>query len=210
VEGVAAIVFAAGSSSRMGFNKLTADLCGAPVLGHVMLKVASIEGFHARVLVVGFEHEKVLSAVGEYGLDAFRVVVNREYFKGLSSSMRLGLEAAGPSAAYMFIHGDMPFVRRGTMERLLGEFSERRPLILAPTHRGRRGLPVIVDARLRRDLMEVAGDIGARAVFGKYAGDLALVEVDDEFILFDIDTPSDLDAARRLCRALQGEEALGL
>ena len=203
MSGVAAIVFAAGLSSRMGFNKLTADLCGAPVLGHVTSKVASITGFHARILVVGFEHQKVLSAVRGYGLEEFHVVYNSSYKSGLSTSMRLGINAAGSSAAYMFIHGDMPFVRKTTIETLINVFEEKRPLILAPVYKGRRGLPVIVDSRLESELARIEGDVGARAIFSRYSKDMLLLDVEDEFILFDIDSPRDLEHARRICNHMR-------
>ena len=196
---IAGIVFAAGRSSRMGFNKLIADLCGMPVLAHVLVKVCSIDSLDPKILVVGFEHDRVLSAAKNYGLEKFKVAINREYERGLSTSMRKALELAMNVDAFMFIHGDMPLIKAETIERLASLYMEREPLILIPRYMGTRGSPVIVSSALREELSRIEGDIGARALFGKYRERITYVDVDDEYILFDIDTPEDLKRARSLC-----------
>ena len=183
----------------MGFNKLVADLCGKPVLAHVLIKVSTIETLDPKILVLGFEHDRVLSVARSYGLERFKVVVNAEYEKGLSTSMRRAIKAAWNVDAYMFIHGDMPLVRKETIEELARFYAEKRPLILIPRYKGVRGLPVTVSSELRSELARIEGDRGARALFGKYRDEIVYIDVDDEFIIFDIDTPEDLELARRMC-----------
>ncbi|BAN90862.1 PucB-like protein [Aeropyrum camini SY1 = JCM 12091] len=206
-SGVFAVVLAAGLSRRMGFNKLLAPLCGKRVLWHVLELVAGFEGvLEGAVVVTNSEVAEVLGRERPPGRPGFfRVVVNREPWKGLSSSVKLGVEAAPRARAYLFFNGDRPFVSRLTVARVLALYMARRPLIAAPMAGGAIAPPVVVDSRLRGELLRLSGDTGVRSLFGKYRGRMEVVEVDDPGLHLDIDTPEDLDRASRKCSRLAGE-----
>jgi molybdenum cofactor cytidylyltransferase len=62
---------------------------------------------------------------------------------------------------------------------------------VAPFYRGQRGNPVLFDRALFAELQGVEGDRGGRAVITRHEADLVGVEVDDDAVLSDIDTPED-------------------
>lgn len=197
--GFVAVVLAAGSSSRMGFNKLVADLCGRPVVSYALGLASSVERFSRRLVVVGFERDRVVKVVEEACGGLFEVVGNEEHREGIASSIRAAVSHAPGASAYAFIHGDMPFVRRETLEALLDHFIEGSPLIAVPRYKGVRGLPVIVSGELAGELKKLRGDVGARTLFSKYSRRVLFVDVEDEYVVFDIDTPEDLEKARAIC-----------
>jgi len=67
-----------------------------------------------------------------------------------------------------------------------------------PVNGGRRGNPVLFDRSVFQELEGISGDVGAKTVVKENAAKVLEVEVDDEGVLRDIDTPSDLKRTGRL------------
>jgi molybdenum cofactor cytidylyltransferase len=186
---IAAVVLAAGASSRMGRPKQTIPLHGVP-----MLEMA-LESFRrsnvGRVVVVlganAVEVRKRMRFAHEV------VVVNEAFSEGMSSSLRLGLENTGEADAAIIAMGDQPFVLPDTINRMIAAYDESRARIVIPTYRGARGNPVLFDRSVFSQIKEIRGDVGAKAVVQRNAGQVLEVEVPDGGVLIDIDTPSDLD-----------------
>lgn len=190
---VTAIVLAAGTSSRMGELKPLLRISERPLLAHVLDSVRHSRVGHV-VVVLGAEAERVRR---EVPLDEATVVVNPEYARGMSTSLRAGLHAApARSEGYLIVLGDQPFVSPATMDALIERGRRDGAKILVPTFRGRRGNPVLVDRSLGAELERVRGDIGCRALFGHHPDELAEVPVEDPGILLDIDTPEQLARVR--------------
>lgn len=185
---VSAIVLAAGLSRRMGFNKLTADLCGAPMLSRVLELVASY-GFYERLLVT------TENVVGEVIIpEGFTVVINRNPEEGQSSSLRLGVSTARGDA-YLFFPADQPFLTHAVPDRLIAGYNGRA--IRVPTVGGEPRSPALFPALLRDELLELRGDVGGRSLYKKHFTLCEYIAFDDiAGMLRDIDTPDDLDSAR--------------
>lgn len=193
MSAVAAIVLAAGRASRMGFDKLTADLWGMPVVAHVV--DALLSSRVCRVLVVVGDRERELrSALGERRVEFVR---NGEFERGLSTSIRAGIRAlAADTDASVVCLGDMPGVRAEHIDALIGAFerSGDQP-ICVPIHAGQRGNPVLWPARFFGALAELEGDVGARHLLAEHAAALCAVAIADDGVLIDVDT---LEALERL------------
>jgi molybdenum cofactor cytidylyltransferase len=188
------IVLAAGASKRMGYPKLTSTLCGKTVLEHVLEKARSIN-FAKRVAVLGASSDDVLGKVDFAG---FLVFVNPEYSKGISGSLKIGLKALRMVDAAVVLLGDVPFVTVDTITRLMAEHERTRPALTVPVHRGRRGNPVVIDMSVLSLAEDLTGDRGASQLLSKVES-ILFVEVSDEGIYTDIDTPEDLLRAASLC-----------
>ncbi len=93
--------------------------------------------------------------------------------------------------------GDMPLVTGRHIDRLIAAFNplEGRAIIV-PTRRGKRGNPVLWARRFFAEMAGIAGDVGARHLIGEHAELVAEIEMDDDAILVDIDTPEALAALR--------------
>jgi molybdenum cofactor cytidylyltransferase len=193
---IAAIVLAAGRSTRMGGpNKLLAEIRGKP-----LVRIAAEQALASRaspvIVVTGHQHERVAQALA--GMNV-RLVHNPDYADGLATSLRAGIAAvpAETDGAVVCL-GDMPQVKAGMIDRLIAAFDPSRgALIVVPTIDGKRGNPVLWSRRFFPELAAIEGDIGARHLIGAYSEALTEVAA-DAGTLVDVDTPEAL-------LALQGE-----
>ncbi|HZF35131.1 MAG TPA: molybdopterin-binding/glycosyltransferase family 2 protein [Candidatus Angelobacter sp.] len=193
---IAAILLAAGRSSRMGVaNKLLTDIDGAPMVRHA---VEAATASHARpvIVVTGNEQGKVQAALR--GCKA-TFVHNPRFAEGMSTSLQAGLAAlpANVDGALVCL-GDMPLVTAAALDRLIAAFSplEGRA-ICVPTWNGKRGNPVLWDRRFFVAMADLAGDVGAKHLIGEHADLVAEVAMSDDAVLTDIDTPEALAALRQ-------------
>jgi molybdenum cofactor cytidylyltransferase len=188
---IAAIVLAAGRSTRMGSNKLVAEIKGEPLI-RVAVEQALASRADPVIVVTGHERERVEKALADLKV---RFVHNPDFADGLSTSLKVGLAAVPLEADGAIIClGDMPQVRAAMIDRLIAAFDPARgALIVVPTIEGKRGNPVVWSRRFFPELAALQGDVGARHVIGTYGE--ALVEVPaDRTALVDIDTPEALSA----------------
>jgi len=192
---VAAVVLAAGRSSRMGGpNKLLAEIGGRPLV-RIVTEAALASRARPVIVVTGHQRERVEAALA--GLDVL-LVHNPAYADGLSASLKAGIAATPVSADGVIVClGDMPHVDARLIDRLLAAFDpERGALVVVPTLAGKRGNPVVWSRRFFPDLSALAGDVGARGLIASYPEAVVEVAMADDAALIDIDTPDALDAVR--------------
>jgi len=185
---VAAVVLAAGQSSRMGGrNKLLMDVEGAALVRRTAAAVLSA-GVSDVIVVTGHEPEKVRATLE--GLEV-RFVHNPRYAEGLSTSLLVGIDAVQPDASGAVVClGDMPGIAAAHIDRLIAGFDpDAGREIGVPTHRGKRGNPVLWGRRFFQEMHEISGDVGARHLIGANESLVYEVEFDDTGVLMDLDTP---------------------
>lgn len=180
-------VLGAGAGSRMGGGKLHHDLAGRP-LGAWVLETARSLG--ARVCFVSTPQQ------GDWIGPGVDLVTNPQAASGMASSLRLAVEQARACQAgrLLIMLADMPFVEVATL-RLLIERTAVDSVTACLYPDGRLGPPACFGADRLEGLTELTGDIGARHLLNRPGFALGLRV--DRAELMDIDTPEDLDAARR-------------
>jgi molybdenum cofactor cytidylyltransferase len=193
---VAAIVLAAGRSTRMGGpNKLLAELDGRKLVRIVAEQALASKATEV-VVVTGHQAELV-----EQALEGLKVkfVRNPEFAGGLASSVKAGIAAVSDKADGAIVClGDMPLIDAQLIDRLIDAFApDRGHLITVPVAEGRRGNPVLWSRRFFNELMTLDGDTGARHLITKHAEAVTEVPVEGDSAFLDIDTPQGLEAARR-------------
>jgi len=192
---VAAVVLAAGRSSRMGVaNKLLAEVDGSVLVAHAV-DAALASRASAVVVVTGHEAERVRAALAGR---AVTFVHNPEPAAGLSGSLKRGLAALGPEVdGALICLADMPRVDAAALDRLIAAFDplEGRS-VCVPVWNGKRGNPVLWARRFFAEMAELAGDVGARHLIGAHAEVVCEVAMPDDAVLVDIDTPEALAAVR--------------
>jgi molybdenum cofactor cytidylyltransferase len=193
---IGALLLAAGQSRRMGGpNKLLAEVDGTPMVAHVAGRLLASRA-RPIIAVLGNQAEAVDAALGKLPVERVR---NSEFAGGLSTSLKRGIAALPPDLdGALVCLGDMPLISGRHLDRLIAAFNplEGRAIIV-PTRRGTRGNPVLWSSRFFPDMAELAGDVGAKHLIGEHAELVAEVEMDDNAVLVDIDTPEALDALRR-------------
>jgi molybdenum cofactor cytidylyltransferase len=143
------------------------------------------------VVVTGHERERVEAALA--GLPV-RFVHNPDYAQGLSGSLKAGIGALGRKVdGAVVLLGDMPRVTAGHLRRLIDAFdpAEGRSIVV-PTHRGKRGNPVLWSRAHFAAMRDLQGDVGAKHLIGEHEDEVVEVELEDEAPLLDVDTPDAL------------------
>ncbi len=195
---IAAIVLAAGTSSRYGGeNKLLQPFGGGSVVRTVVQCMR--DGGVAHVIVVtGHQPAEIRAALA--GIDV-TFAHNERYRAGEQvSSVKAGLTAAaalGAEAALIML-GDMPLlpatlVRRITRAYLLGCGD-----IIAPRFGAIRGHPVLIARRLWPEAHALPDGAPMRRLLESHPRDVALLQVNTDRVLRDVDTPELYQEARRL------------
>ncbi|MGQ9369446.1 DVU_1551 family NTP transferase [Azospirillum sp. ST 5-10] len=200
---VAAVVLAAGRSSRMGAFKPLLPFGGRSVLGHVVDGLRR-GGVATIVVVYGHNAAAMAAAVADLGVAG---VENPAYDRGMLSSVQAGIAALPEEAAgCLVLPVDMPLVRPSTVARILRAAADTGAPLLHPVFAGRRGHPPFVARALFADVLAAAGPGGLRAVLERHAGEAREVEVFDGGCLRDMDEP---DEHRRLVEALAHHDSPG-
>lgn len=175
------ILLAAGRSRRFGpRDKLTASLQGEPLALHA-IRAASTLPLARRVAVTSGSHFPFAS----YG---FTLVANDDPARGLSHSIRLGVDLArqGDCAAVLILLADMPCVTASLLERLFAASSGRQSIVFSSDNR-RTSPPALIGADHFGALGSLTGDQGARSLARQAVHVSASVAE-----LTDVDTPADL------------------
>ena len=197
---IAAVILAAGGSTRFGQPKQLLDWNGVPLLAHVTDVTLSAK-LAPVIAVLGCQAEAARAALGtavnRQCRETVQTIMNWRWEEGLSTSMQVGLAALPPETeAAIFLQCDQPLITPGLLRALVARFEETGAPIVHPSHAGQRGTPVLFARRLFPELARVSGDEGGRSLITRYAQDVATIEVTDPDVLADIDTPADYERLR--------------
>ncbi len=188
---IAGLLLAAGSSRRMGKeNKLLTDVDGTAMVTRVAKQITASQA-EGLMVVTGHEKDQVELALKNY---ATGFVHNPDFADGLSTSLKTGLRALPDNIDGAIVClGDMPLVKAEHIDQLIRAFDpvEGRS-ICVPVHGRKRGNPVVWSKRFITEILSVTGDIGARHLLEEHADQVIEVAIEQDGVLFDIDTPDRL------------------
>ena len=190
-----AVVTAAGSAERFGGKKLLTPIDGEPLLDHTI--DALLDGDVAEVIVViGKDDRAELERDVNAMLDPrVRAVENPDPSRGMFSSIQEGV-AQAQGDAILIMPGDMPFVSPETVRAVIAAY-ERKPAIVSPRYRGKRGHPVALPAFLRDEIRAASPGATLHDVIHAHMDIRVDVDVDDPGINRDVDRPEDLESTPR-------------
>lgn len=197
----AAIILAAGSSSRMGSgrHKLLLPLDDRPVLAHV-IDASLASQARPIIIVLGHQSNQVRSQIKQYSIhDDITLIENTHYLQGMSTSLRIGIQTLltngyrKGSLSYqvdsaLIVLGDQPLITPTVIDKLITAYRTAGSPIVAPLYKGVRGSPVLFDKSLFSELIEVTGDEGGRTVLERHRHEVGLIEIGDALANYDVDT----------------------
>jgi molybdenum cofactor cytidylyltransferase len=187
---IAAIVLAAGTSSRMGNHKLLAMLDGRPLVRHA---VEAALGSAARPVIVVTGHGADAVRAALHGLDV-RFVHNADFASGMASSLATGISSLGSEIdGALICLGDMPRVRAAHLDAIAAGATDGIHIVV-PTHERKRGNPVLLRRAVFAEVLALRGDVGARSLIERHADRVRTVAIDDPGVLLDVDTGAQLAA----------------
>jgi molybdenum cofactor cytidylyltransferase len=185
------IILAAGASSRMGRPKQLLPLGGRPLL-QCVLDEALASRLDEIVLVLGHRAEEIREALALPEGSRVRAVVNADWARGQSTTLRLALRSASPTAsAAAILLGDQPGVDAALIDRVAKAFLDTGLPAARPVYSGADGgrvpgHPVFLARRIWSEVDELGGDEGARALLAARADWLLEIPVEGE-------PPADID-----------------
>jgi molybdenum cofactor cytidylyltransferase len=190
---VAGVVLAAGSSSRLGSNKLLIDLGGETIV-HRAARRALEAGLAPVIVVLGFEADRVMEALQKLDVVA---AVNPDHTRGMHSSVRVGItRVPADCEAAVVILADMPLVTSAMSAGLVARFrSGTEPLVISLY--GDVQAPPTLYARALFPALAAAGKGGGRLVVRDHREEAAALEWPPA-LLADLDRPEDLERLRSL------------
>lgn len=196
-ERIAGILLAAGTSSRMGENKLLLGIGGEPLLCRVA-RQALAGGLEPLVVVLGHEAERARALLA--GVDC-TTVENPAYATGQPSSVAAGIAALPPGIdAAMILLADMPFVSPAMIRSLVERRSTSGARLVISRYGEIQAPPALYDRSLFAELSNMTDGRCGREVIARHRDEAeALVWPSDR--LADLDLPDDLARVRALAAA---------
>ncbi len=190
---MAGVVLAAGTSTRMGRNKLFMELEGETLVRRAVGRVSKA-GVDPLFVVLGHEAELVQKALE--GI-RYQPVLNLEYERGVNSSLRAGIHAVAETAAgaAVVVLADMPFVTTAMIHTLVQKYRESDAPLVISDYEGVNAPPMLYDRSLFGELAASEGQGCGKHVVKRHRheAESALWPVD---ALTDLDAPEDYERVK--------------
>jgi molybdenum cofactor cytidylyltransferase len=185
---LAAVILAAGGSSRMGQPKQLLQFRGTSLLRRAIDTAFAVPAEQV-IVVLGHAADELLREVEK---TSATVVLNDQWMEGISTSLRGGLSAVASEARGVFIYpADMPLVTPEALRELARRQQQSgRPAAMTEAG-GVRGVPVFVTRSLFPALMIQEGDTGGAKYLRGHPESVEAVRFDDPDLIRDVDRPED-------------------
>ena len=199
---ISTILLAAGQSLRMnGENKLLKQINGIPLIKCTVKNILA-SAVDELIIVLGHEDNLLKNTIGINKKAKF--IYNKDFKKGMSSSIKVGLNEISKKSQGFFISlGDMPNINQSIYNKLIKSMSsynkKLKPIhkkeIIIPTFEGREGNPVLFSKFMKNKIMNLDGDIGAKKIIELNRAKVLDVPFDNKGIIIDFDTQDHFNAS---------------
>lgn len=187
-----AIILAAGSSRRMGTQKLLLPFGEKTIIETVIDNILQsvVDGV---MVVLGADHDRIRKIVDPLPVE---VCFNENHESGMLSSVMCGFRSLpeDTGTALVFL-GDQPGIPPQVTDTILKAYDESLHGIVIPVYDHRRGHPLLVDMKYKREIEKLDLETGLRSLMHLFPEDVLEVEVNEPGILVDIDTREDYSNA---------------
>ena len=195
---VSCLLLSAGLSTRFGAPKALARINGKTVIEHVQNSL-----IHSKtdeiVIVLGDRASDIEPHILNHR--KIKVVYNKDYISGQTSSFQAGLRAISPeSRGIMLLPIDVPSIKSTTLDFLIEEFIKKEPLILIPSYHGKKGHPPFFSSKLKGELLEMDIATGLNTFERQHEPGVTLVSVEDDGILRTFNTQAEFEKIKTSLR----------
>jgi molybdenum cofactor cytidylyltransferase len=182
---VSAILLAAGLSQRMGTKKQLLPVQGLPAVVRCLESLRDSQVSDV-VIVVNPEGDDIVNATKEFPV---KVAVNELPGSDMAASVKAGMVRIDDEATGILIClCDHPLVLAETLKAILSAHAREPEAIIIPVYRGRKGHPTLFPRFVLEDFGKFAT---LRDVIGHHHAKVSLLDVGDEGVILDMDTPED-------------------
>lgn len=188
MNGVWAIVLAAGESRRMGTPKMLLPYSDVTVIEQVIRNLLAAE-VDRIIVVLGASRDEIMKVTRNY--DVFHCY-NDDYKSGMLSSVKCGFYSLPDGClGALIMPGDQPMTSTAEINRVINAFIGSDKGLVMAAHGGKRGHPLIVDMKYIDEVLNLQEGEGLRGLASRHPEDVLESETDDESVLRDIDTQED-------------------
>ena len=198
----AGIILAAGVSKRFGTSKQLLKLSKGYMIEYVIRACLASE-LNKVYVILGHQRKEILKALAEnnksFPTNQLEFLINPQYRRGMSSSIHIGLTSIKNTfGSVMFLLADQPQVDSGLINLMLKQYFCSNKGICVPAYKGKRGNPSIFSSKYFSLLENVKGDSGGKDIIMAHPEDILMIETDSPACVYDIDTPTDLMASKKI------------
>jgi len=184
---ITAILLAAGQSKRLrGENKLTKLFKGKPLINHILFSLIKSK-VNKIIIVLGFEHLKIKTKLLKSKKINF--VINKNYKKGMSSSIKTGLKKLSKnSQGFLIVLGDMPNITQTTINKICLSITRSDKEIILPKFKNKTGNPIGFKQSMIKNIYKIKGDRGAKDMIKKNNKKIKFLNINSKSILVNLNT----------------------
>ncbi|SHK12336.1 molybdenum cofactor cytidylyltransferase [Reichenbachiella agariperforans] len=189
--GLAAIVLAAGASTRMGQAKQLMMIQDEPMINRVFNLIEPLS-FPIVFCVTGAHHKRICEVIP----DEVGVIHNKRWSTGLGGSIQIGInhvmDRKEIDGVFLFL-SDQPFILTSDLKKMVELYSANPDSCIASSYGGVPGVPAIIPRRYFSSLSKLEGSTGAKSMMTQTETNLVLFQHSRELV--DIDTIEDYHSA---------------
>ena len=202
MKDIAGLIIAGGYSSRMGDFKPLLPVKGKPLIEDRILSMVKA-GISPIFVVTGYKREELEAIIKEIKSRiplAIKVVVihNPDYDKGMFASIKTGIEGISNYGekhvnGVLLLPVDYPLINEAHYAKLYDAWLDKSDQFAVPCYYGKKGHPLLIPKRAWSEIISYEGDKGLKGITNAYEDrcEILRVEMKDERVLLDMDTPSD-------------------
>ena len=191
---ISSILLAAGQSERMqGENKLLKKYKKKYLINHILKSLIKSK-VNKIIIVLGYENKKIKKIALKSKKIIF--VVNSQYLKGISTSIKCGLKKISKkNIGFLIAHADMPLVSKTILNALCSALKNKNEEIFIPVYKKRIGNPLAFKYSMIKSLKRIKGDRGAKKLIRSNKSKIKLMKMKSKSILIDFDQLKDFPSA---------------
>ena len=188
---VSCILLAAGSSTRFGSPKALARVKDTTVIGYLQNTLVNSKIDQVIVVLGDHSHDVELHILNHKKV---RLVYNKDYNLGQTSSFKAGLKAISPKAAGIFLCPvDVPFVSYQTIDLLIHHLGSHAPSILIPAYQGKRGHPPWFHIKHKNAFLGLENTSGLNVYEHQHESEITVLPVDDCGVISSFNTAEEFE-----------------
>jgi molybdenum cofactor cytidylyltransferase len=185
---ISAILLAAGESRRMGDFKQLLPFQGKTFVECCVDNLLATNVYEV-IVVTGHRQAEVRQALANRHI---KFAFNADYQMGMSSSIKCGVQSLDEkTTAILIALADQPQIHSSVINKVIAAYQAEHPLIVVPVYANRRGHPIILDAKLREEILAIDPAQGLRQIVQAHKDQALYLDMMNDSILLDFDYPQD-------------------
>ena len=187
---IKAILLAAGQSKRLkSENKLIKLYKKKPLINH-SLNALHKSKVNKVIVVLGHQKKDLQKIIKKNNKNIF--TYNKEYKKGMSSSIKAGLRKLNKKdKGFIIVQSDMPFIKSSDINKIYNSIKSKKYLVHVLKYRNRVGNPIGFDISIMKKFKKINGDVGAKFMVKRLKKETRFIKINNLKSFKDFDKVSD-------------------